>query len=468
MKKIVISALLMVSSLLYSDTMYEDAEDGATTGWRVYDNTPAGAVINNINTFGSHGRVISFDGDHRHNGYILGANAGAEAWNSTDKNIRWSMNFNEDYTVYISVATTLGRRYITYTSRDYNKGKNGSYIGIGLGANSKNGTWQRFSRDLESDLKLFEPDNQILSVNAFLVRGSGMVDSIETTTAYIPEPTIHYYDIGGEVDKWRIYDDDPAGATITAEGGQTHLQGDHKHNGYILGAWSGNDAWNNTTESILKWDMSYGEDYTIYVAIITEDGWRYIIYTPRNDSRGKRGNSILIGIDPMSMYLNASITRDIEADLKKYEPNNSLTSIQAFLVRGSGYFSQIHTISDNLRDKVILHNLEHGQHGSAFIRNVEVDFYLDNHLAVVRCEPFGGVEFINFYRIHDNGTIGSFGTFGFTELDRSSHEYLEVEAYDNNTRLKTISTYSGGQVIRIYDVSNLDNIILISEEHIDW
>ena len=51
-------------------------------------------------------------------------------------------------------------------------------IKIGLGSNSKNGTWQTFTRDLKADLKAYEPDNELLTVNGFLVRGSGRVDDI--------------------------------------------------------------------------------------------------------------------------------------------------------------------------------------------------------------------------------------------------------------------------------------------------
>jgi len=70
-------------------------------------------------------------------------------------------------------------------------------IKIGLGSNSKNGTWQTFTRDLEADLKAYEPDNELLTVNGFLVRGSGRVDDIammeygnETVKANAEDTTI--------------------------------------------------------------------------------------------------------------------------------------------------------------------------------------------------------------------------------------------------------------------------------------
>ncbi len=46
------------------------------------------------------------------------------------------------------------------------------------------GTWQTFSRDLVSDLKQYEPDNELLAVNAFLVRGNVSVDDVELSTTF--------------------------------------------------------------------------------------------------------------------------------------------------------------------------------------------------------------------------------------------------------------------------------------------
>jgi hypothetical protein len=72
---------------------------------------------------------------------------------------------------------------MTYEARDddrgnYTSGSGTQYVIRGLGTATKDGTWQTITRDLEADLKAFQPDNHILSVNAFLIRGSGWVDDI--------------------------------------------------------------------------------------------------------------------------------------------------------------------------------------------------------------------------------------------------------------------------------------------------
>ncbi len=164
--------------------IFEDAENGNTLDWRVYDNTPAGATIENVTDAAKSSKVIELQGTSTQNGYILGNwENRAGAWNDMEnKQIRWSMNYAENFVVYIRVQTTNGPRYIYYTASEKARGissNNSIYIHHGLGVDAKNGNWQTFTRDLEADLKHFESDNELLAVNAFLMRGSGRVDDIE-------------------------------------------------------------------------------------------------------------------------------------------------------------------------------------------------------------------------------------------------------------------------------------------------
>jgi len=182
---LILTLLVFLSSHL-SATVYEDAEDGNTAGWRVYDASPAGAQISNVydNTRGSN--VIQLQGGGTDNGYILGNWEGsAGAWADTSgTTIKWSMKYSQNFTIYIRVMTTNGARYIYYRATDSDAGlstssSNTVYIGLGLGASASNGTWQTFTRDLQADLAQFEPANSITEINAFLIRGSGLVDDIE-------------------------------------------------------------------------------------------------------------------------------------------------------------------------------------------------------------------------------------------------------------------------------------------------
>jgi aromatic ring-cleaving dioxygenase len=176
----------IVYDLVVADpfTMYEDAEDGNTNGWSIFANDPEGATITNVTDPQRTGRVIELSGSGRSNGYMLGARAGENAWGDVDKKIiRWSMNYNEGFTIYIVAQTTNGRRYFTYTPQDDNRGLRGEYVLIGLGEEVANGEWHTFTRDLEADLHLFEADNEIIAIDAFMVRGSGRFDDIQTLNA---------------------------------------------------------------------------------------------------------------------------------------------------------------------------------------------------------------------------------------------------------------------------------------------
>ena len=99
------------------------------------------------------------------------------------------MKYDEDFVVYISVDTQKGHRFLYYDNRESDGGWisdvisghdiDSRYVHYGLGTEASDGTWRTFRRNLEEDLKEVEPDNAIVSVNAFLIRGSGLVDDIE-------------------------------------------------------------------------------------------------------------------------------------------------------------------------------------------------------------------------------------------------------------------------------------------------
>jgi hypothetical protein len=88
------------------------------------------------------------------------------------------MNYSEDFTIYIVVNTTNGIRYITYTPIDEDRGLKGAYVLVGLGTNSNNGTWQTFTKDLQAEISKFEDNNELISIESIIIRGSGKLDDI--------------------------------------------------------------------------------------------------------------------------------------------------------------------------------------------------------------------------------------------------------------------------------------------------
>lgn len=149
-------------------TIYEDAESGNISKWYVVDNNPAGATITNVYANGS--RVIRFQGDGLSNAYEMSHN-----WhNTTQKNARWDMNFNENFSIFFYIETQKGYRSLYYDGSSRSSTYS-SYIQIGLGMHDG---WRTIHRNLEADLREFEPDNSIIKVHGVRVRGSGYIDNI--------------------------------------------------------------------------------------------------------------------------------------------------------------------------------------------------------------------------------------------------------------------------------------------------
>ncbi|MEE9328370.1 MAG: RHS repeat-associated core domain-containing protein [Cocleimonas sp.] len=347
-----------------SSTVYGDAEEGDTVGWGVYDNSPTGATISNVFDTETNSNVIEFNGDSTKNGYRLGHNSvnNANAWgNTSEKVISWDSKFTDPVTVYIGAQTTLGFRYIYYSSSNSDlgiRGANNNYIHHGLGTSIRDGQWHTTTRDLEADLQEFEPANQIISINGFLIRGSGRVDNIALLKNLPPVPplaeTISYEDAeNGDTEGWSVYDNTPEGATVSnvfdadKNSHVIELMGNGTQNGYRLGHNNAANAraWGNTTHKTISWDSNFSENMVVYIGTQTTLGFRYIYYSSREGDLGIRGASnnyihhgLGTAIRDGQWY---TITRDLEADLQEFEPNNQILSVNGLLIRGSGRVDNI-------------------------------------------------------------------------------------------------------------------------------
>lgn len=161
-----------------SMTNYEDAEDGTVKRWQIYDNPPGGATIKNVYDYDRRSQVIQFTGSKTEDVYWLRNDDGTKWQNSGQFVIQWSMNYSENFTIFIDVATTAGHRFIYFTPVDHDNLGNGEYIHYGLGDDVFDGRWHTFVKDLQADLDEAQPGEKILEVNGFLICGSGKVDDI--------------------------------------------------------------------------------------------------------------------------------------------------------------------------------------------------------------------------------------------------------------------------------------------------
>jgi hypothetical protein len=165
------------SSPTTDELVVEDAEDGLTTRWIIFDNDPDGAQIRNIFDTVRQSRVIELQGSGLGNGYWL-SNSGA-SWNSTKRIAVWSLQTLEPVEMFFELETTGGKRYLKYTPEDYDLLGGGEYVHIGLGSNANNGVWNTFTKDLEKDLQKAQPGVSILLVNSLSVRGNARFDDIK-------------------------------------------------------------------------------------------------------------------------------------------------------------------------------------------------------------------------------------------------------------------------------------------------
>ncbi|PID99943.1 MAG: hypothetical protein CSA81_14255, partial [Acidobacteria bacterium] len=161
-----------------STTIWEDGEDGNTLGWDIYDNDPPGAAIAIVHDDEAASQVVEFTGAAMQNGYRLRQADGTDFNETEHKILQWSVKYSENFVIYIAVQTTLGFRYLYYTTAETSNLGDGSTIHHGLGRSAADGSWHTFTRDLSYDLKDAQPDNELLSVQAFLIRGSGRIDNI--------------------------------------------------------------------------------------------------------------------------------------------------------------------------------------------------------------------------------------------------------------------------------------------------
>lgn len=178
---------------------------------------------------------------------------------------------------------------------------------------------------------------------------------------------------------WFTYDGTPAGSVIsnvfdtdkqsrviqfTAPGGT--------QNGFMLGDWYPTSAgtWNNTSEFNLNLCMRYSSAYVLYMRVYTANyisftyngnnyntNQRYIYYTSANSDLGVHSNQSYIHHGLGSATVNGqwhSIHRDLQADLQEYEPTNSITSVTAFLIRGSGKVDDIQLTTTAIKPEINL------------------------------------------------------------------------------------------------------------------
>ena len=119
-----VSGLVDDIKTLTADTIPETTEIFDINGWEVYTNKLSGEISNIVDPDNSTNRVIQLQGSGTDTGFRYTFSTP----DSDNTSIEWKMKYSEAYTVYISVQTTLGHRYLYYTSVDYDALGSGRYV----------------------------------------------------------------------------------------------------------------------------------------------------------------------------------------------------------------------------------------------------------------------------------------------------------------------------------------------------
>jgi len=346
MKKIYLAILLCVLNL--EAVVYENAENGSTSKWRVTDATPKNAKVKNINDKTLHSKVIQLKGKNYDNQYTIGGEAiSKHAWNEKEKRyFKFSLKNKQGFLLDLILETTNGVRYLRYVDDDSDTGLDENYIVLGLGYDAADNRWHNYERDIVADLKKFDPNNEIIAVHGLAVRANCRIDNIELTDkpAEPSKPSgdevIIYEDAeDGKIDRWSIVDNDPAGATVTnvldsdLNSKVIKLHGtDSYENRYEL-----TNIGSNRTNLNLKWDMKTTEGFIIDVVVMTSAGERALRYNDSAETnKGIDGDTIFHGVGFFAT--NGSwhtYKRDLQKDLAEFEPNNKVLLVKTFLIRAN-------------------------------------------------------------------------------------------------------------------------------------
>lgn len=144
------------------------AKSNQLNGWKA---SPLGVVgkITKVKEEKRNKKVIHLEGDGTKSSYLYTFSNSSKAL----KKLTWEMLYLEDFVIMVDVETLQGKRVLIYTpSGTYND------FQYGLGRHSISREWVKHTRDLEQDIKLYEPNNELMAVKKFVIRGSGFIDNL--------------------------------------------------------------------------------------------------------------------------------------------------------------------------------------------------------------------------------------------------------------------------------------------------
>lgn len=487
------AAFLHQDNAFATTFLKEDAEDGDTALWQVYDDDPPGTITNDL-----------IDGDMAI--HLLGGGwntcyrypSTGNDWNAVGMSvIQWSVKYSEYFTVYISVDTNAGHRYLMYTCDSSDGLGSGEYIHFGLSSTAYDGNWHTFQRDLQADLARAQPSVTINDVNAFLIRGSGYVDDIKLLTYLQTKEDAE----DGRTEGWGVYSGSGNTYNSLVDSRRViQLSGSGTSTGY---KYPYSESWNDAKHLTIQWSMKYYENYRIYISIDTSAGHRYMTYDPVDYDNLGTGEYVYHGLGSDSYDGTwRTFTRDLLADLHEAQPSADIIDVNAFLIRGSGYIDDIKLLPHSseaelvvpsgqsyIQPSIISRPSTNAWHGGTFVNALDRPFRLyqlsefsmhgivdqvssdrmgntyvglfDEHMKCVfwiyMGDAWGGVTkgyFNTAYYPEDGGSYYQASGDLTTDFDKTGCLW-----YDRGTN-SIMSTMTGKDVVTLAEVDNPERVIM--------
>jgi len=164
---------ILFSIVFLKASIHEDAEDKKSSRWKLIHAEDFSSV-KNVKDLSKKSRVLEFKGAGTKQAYEFKTTKKKknEYW------LSWQMKFSEDFVIIILLNTNIGEQYLIYTPGTFK-----SFKQYGLGADTTNGKWQTFRRNLQEDIAYFDNRVKTISLKSFIVKGNGRIDNIITKKA---------------------------------------------------------------------------------------------------------------------------------------------------------------------------------------------------------------------------------------------------------------------------------------------
>ncbi|WP_445362293.1 hypothetical protein ACJJIQ_14585 [Microbulbifer sp. ANSA003] len=171
----------------YVGYTYNSADNLNLDHWDIYSNSSETAALGTVYDSYLQREVVEISAQGIDDGFRLYSNTLDQGFGVTDAStVSAQINLSAPAVLYYRIETSAGSAYVEYRS-DISAPEMGvsggiTYYKLPLGAEYLDGNWHTFERDIRADIAQLDAGVELESVDAFLVRGSGRIGTIEIGT----------------------------------------------------------------------------------------------------------------------------------------------------------------------------------------------------------------------------------------------------------------------------------------------